>query len=63
MVKIAVEKLGSNHYEVLTRIMGFLGQSELSSRDRILIKPNIVEPVSHKTGSITNINLVDATIR
>ncbi|MFB0505191.1 MAG: hypothetical protein ACETWT_00515 [Thermodesulfobacteriota bacterium] len=43
--------------------MGFLGQSELSSRDRILIKPNIVEPVSHKTGSITNINLVDATIR
>jgi uncharacterized protein (DUF362 family) len=63
MVKIAVEKVGSNHCEALARAVDLLGEAGLSSQDRVLIKPNIVEPVSHKTGNITNPNLVDAIIR
>ncbi len=63
IVKIAVEKVGSDHCEALARAIGLLREAGLSSQDRVLINPNIVEPVSHKTGSKTNPNLVDAIIK
>lgn len=63
MVKIAVEKVGKSLYEALIKAIGLLEDVELSSQDRVLIKPNIFQPVSHKTGSITNPHLVDAIIR
>ncbi|NIS60135.1 MAG: DUF362 domain-containing protein [Proteobacteria bacterium] len=63
MVEISVEKGGSNHCEALTRAIGSLGEADLTSQDRVLNNANIVEPVFHTTGSVTNPNLVDAIIR
>jgi uncharacterized protein (DUF362 family) len=63
MAKIALEKVGKNLYESLVRAVDLLGEVELSSQDRVLIKPNIVEPLSPRSGRITNPELVDAIIR
>jgi len=63
MVKIAVEKVGEDLHDALIKAISALDDAHLSPHDRVLIKPNIVEPVSPQSGNITNPQLVDAIIR
>jgi uncharacterized protein (DUF362 family) len=63
MVKIAVEKVGEDLHDALIKAINALDDAHLSPHDRVLIKPNIVEPVRPQSGNITNPHLVDAIIR
>jgi len=60
--KVSVVRIKKDLYEGVASVIEKLGGIEVTDK-RVLIKPNLVEPRSPKSGDITNPDVVEAIIR
>ena len=63
MVRVSITKTQKDFYDTFVRAIRDLGGPRVSPGDRVLIKPNLVEPAAPDSGQITNPQLVEAAGR
>ena len=63
MVKVSITKAEDDLYEALTEAIESIGERPIARGDRVLIKPNLVEPRDPGSGAITTPELIEATAR
>jgi uncharacterized protein (DUF362 family) len=63
MVRVSIAKTQKDFYDAFVRAVHQLGGPRVNPGDRVLIKPNLVEPAAPDSGQITNPRLVEAAAR
>jgi uncharacterized protein (DUF362 family) len=63
MSKVSIVKTGNDIYAALDEALGDIGEKPIARGDHVLIKPNLLEPVSPDSGDITNPRVVEAVAR
>jgi uncharacterized protein (DUF362 family) len=63
MVKVSITKAEDDLYAALTEAIDGIGDRPIARGDRVLIKPNLVEPRDPGSGAITTPGLIEATAR
>lgn len=63
MVRVSITKIQKDFYDAFDRAVHDLGGPRVGPGDRVLIKPNLVEPAAPDSGQITNPRLVEAAAR
>jgi uncharacterized protein (DUF362 family) len=63
MVRVSITKIQKDFYDAFVRAVHDLGGPRVGRGDRVLIKPNLVEPAAPDSGQITNPRLVEAAAR
>jgi len=63
MVKVSITKAEDDLYAALTEAIDGIGERPIARGDRVLIKPNLVEPRDPGSGAITTLGLIEATAR
>ena len=63
MVRVSITKVQKDFYDAFVRAVHDLGGYRVSRGDRVLLKPNLVEPAGPDSGEITNPRLVEAAAR
>ena len=60
MVKVSIAKTENDFYAAFGTALNDIGQRLITPGDHVLIKPNLVEPVSPDSGQITNPKVIEA---
>lgn len=63
MGKVSITETQNNLYEAFVKATNDIGVRLISSGDRVLIKPNLVEPAAPDSGQITNPRVIEAVAR
>jgi len=63
MVRVSITKTENDFYAAFARAMDDLGGPRITPGDRVLIKPNLVEPAAPDSGRITNPKVIEAVAR
>jgi len=63
MVKVSITRTEDDLYQALIEAMDGIGERPIARGDRVLIKPNLVEPRDPASGSITTPGLIEAAAR
>jgi uncharacterized protein (DUF362 family) len=63
MTKVSIVKTENNIYKAFSRAISDLDKPLITRGDRVLIKPNLVEPATPDSGQITNPNVIEAVAR
>jgi uncharacterized protein (DUF362 family) len=63
MVKVSITKAEDDLYPALTEALDGIGEKPIARGDRVLIKPNLVEPRDPGSGAITTPELIEAVAR
>jgi len=63
MNKVSITKTDNNVYAALTKAIDDIGEKPITAGDRVLIKPNLVEPADPDSGEITTPGVVEAVAR
>ncbi len=63
MVKVSIARTGSNFYRAFVEALDDIGEALISRGDRVLIKPNLVEPAATDSGQITTPEVIEAVAR
>ncbi|MBL7177812.1 MAG: DUF362 domain-containing protein [Desulfobacteraceae bacterium] len=63
MVKVSITKAEDDLYAALTEAIDGIGERPIARGDRVLIKPNLVEPRDPGSGAITTPGLIEAVAR
>jgi len=63
MAKVSITKTENDFYAAFSRAIDDIGESLITPGDRVLIKPNLVEPAAPDSGQITNPNVIEAVAR
>jgi len=63
MVRVSIVKTQNDFYDAFVRAIHNLGGPRVGPGDRVLIKPNLVEPAAPDSGQITNPRVVEAAAR
>ena len=63
MSKVSIVKLENDFYEAVLQALDDIGEKPVGRGDRVLIKPNLLEPQAPDSGEITNPRLVEAVAR
>jgi uncharacterized protein (DUF362 family) len=63
MSRVAIVKTGNDYYAAFSRAIDDTGEPLISRGDRVLIKPNLVEPADPNSGQITSPRVIEAAAR
>ena len=63
MVKVAIAKTENDFYTAFVRAIDGINNKLIAPGDRVLIKPNLVQPVNPDSGQITNPKVIEAVAR
>jgi uncharacterized protein (DUF362 family) len=63
MKKVSITKTDNNVYSALTKAIDNTGEKPITSGDRVLIKPNLVEPADPDSGEVTTPGVLEAVAR
>jgi uncharacterized protein (DUF362 family) len=63
MVKVSIARTESNFYGAFVEALNDIGEALISRGDRVLIKPNLVEPAATDSGQITTPEVIEAVAR
>jgi uncharacterized protein (DUF362 family) len=63
MARVSIVKTENDFYAAFNRAIDDIGGSLITPGDRVLIKPNLVEPAAPDSGQITNPKVIEAAAR
>jgi uncharacterized protein (DUF362 family) len=63
MTKVSIAKTENDFYAAFNRAIDDIGEPLITPGDRVLIKPNLVEPAAPDSGQITNPKVIEAVAR
>ncbi len=63
MAKVSITETEDDLYPALIRAIDSIGEKPVAPGDRVLIKPNLVEPANPDSGQITTPRLIEAVAR
>jgi uncharacterized protein (DUF362 family) len=63
MPKVSITKTENDFYAAFSQAITDMGKPLITPGDRVLIKPNLVEPAAPDSGQITNPKLIEAVAR
>jgi len=63
MARVSIARTENDFYAAFNRAINDIGEPLITPGDRVLIKPNLVEPAAPDSGQITNPELIEAVAR
>ncbi|GAH18765.1 unnamed protein product, partial [marine sediment metagenome] len=63
MIKVSITETENDFYTAFVRAIDGISDKLIAPGDRVLIKPNLVEPANPDSGQITNPRVIEAAAR
>jgi len=63
MARVSITRTENDFYAAFARALSDLGERPITQGDRVLIKPNLVEPAAPDSGQITSPQVIEAVAR